>query len=62
MLERARAEIGRERDAAVEQVRRQFVDLAITAAERVVERSLDKDAHAQLIDKVLEEGLAKRRN
>ncbi len=62
MLERARAEIGRERDAAVEQVRRQFADLAITAAERVVERSLDKDTHAQLIDKVLEEGLAKRRN
>ncbi len=62
MLERARAEIERERDAAVEQVRAQFADLAITAAERVVERSLDKDAHAQLIDKVLEEGLATRRN
>ena len=62
MLERARAEIERERDAAVEQVRAQFADLAIAAAERVVERSLDKDAHAQLIDKVLEEGLADRRN
>ena len=62
MLERARTEIERERDAAIEQVRRQFADLAITAAERVVERSLDKDTHAQLIDKVLEEGLAKRRN
>ena len=62
MLERARAEIERERDSAVEQVRAQFADLAITAAERVVERSLDKDAHAQLIDKVLEEGLADRRN
>lgn len=62
MLERARTEIERERDAAVEQVRAQFADLAITAAERVVERSLDKDAHAQLIDKVLEEGLAKQRN
>ena len=62
MLERARAEIERERDAAVEQVRRQFADLAITAAEQVVERSLDKDTHAQLIDKVLEEGLANRRN
>ena len=62
MLERARAEIERERDAAVEQVRAQFADLAIIAAERVVERSLDKDAHAQLIDKVLEEGLANRRN
>ena len=62
MLERARSEIERERDAAIEQVRAQFADLAIAAAERVVERSLDKDSHAQLIDKVLEEGLAKRRN
>ena len=62
MLDRARTEIERERDAAIEQVRAQFADLAITAAERVVERSLDKDAHAQLIDKVLEEGLAKQRN
>ncbi len=62
MLERARAEIERERDAAIEQVRAQFADLAITAAERVVERSLDKDSHAKLIDKVLEEGLAKQRN
>ncbi len=62
MLERARAEIERERDAAVEQVRRQFADLAITAAERVVERSLDRDAHSELIDRVLEEGLAERRN
>ena len=62
MLERARTEIERERDAAIEQVRSQFANLAITAAERVVERSLDKDSHAQLIDKVLEEGLAARRN
>ena len=62
MLVRARTEIERERDAAIEQVRSQFANLAITAAERVVERSLDKDAHAQLIDKVLKEGLAARRN
>ncbi len=62
MLERARTEIERERDAAIEQVRSQFANLAITAAERVVERSLDKDSHAQLIDKVLDEGLAARRN
>ena len=62
MLVRARTEIERERDAAIEQVRSQFANLAITAAERVVERSLDKDSHAQLIDKVLDEGLAARRN
>jgi F-type H+-transporting ATPase subunit b len=55
-LTRARGDIERERDNAIEEVRQQFADLAIAAAERVVERSLDRDAHAQIIEKVLEEG------
>jgi F-type H+-transporting ATPase subunit b len=55
MLTRARAEIQQERDAALEEVRRHFADLAIRAAERVVERSLDRDAHRQVIERVLEE-------
>ncbi len=62
LLERARAEIERERDAAVEEVRQEFAGLAISAAERVVERSLDADAHSELIDRVLEEGLSERSN
>ncbi len=55
--ERARAEanIQRERDAAIEQLRSEFAGLAITAAERVVERSLDEQAHQDIIDSVLEE-------
>ena len=53
---RAEANIQRERDAAVEELRREFVGLAITAAEQVVERSLDESAHRELIEKVLEEG------
>ena len=56
LIERAREEIARERDAAVQEVRSQFADLAIAAAERVIERSLDRDAHSQLIASVLEEG------
>ncbi len=62
LLERARREIERERDAAVEEVRQEFAGLAISAAERVVERSLDADAHSELIDRVLEEGLSERSN
>ena len=62
LLERARAEIERERDAAVEEVRQEFAGLAISAAERVVERSLDAAAHTELIDRVLEEGLSERSN
>lgn len=54
-IERARVDIQRERDNAVEEVRQQFADLAITAAERVIRRSLDSDAHRDLIDQVLEE-------
>jgi len=54
-LTRARADIQRERDNAIEEVRGQFADLAITAAERVIRRSLDKDAHKDIIDQVLEE-------
>ena len=52
---RAEANIQRERDAAIEQLRGEFADLAITAAERVVERSLDQQAHQDIIDRVLEE-------
>ena len=52
---RAQTEIQRERDAAVEGVRREFAALAMDAAERVVERSLDRAAHSEVIDKVMEE-------
>ena len=58
---RAQADIQRERDAAIEEVRANFGDLAITAAERVVRRSLDRQAHEDLITQVLEEGESLRR-
>jgi len=54
-LQRARQQIQQERDAAIEELRTGFADLAITAAERVVERSLDRRAHQDLIDQVLRE-------
>ena len=62
--ERARAEanIQRERDAAIEELRREFAGLAITAAERVIERSLDESDHRALIESVLEEGSQVNRN
>ncbi len=60
-VSRAQADIQRERDAAIEEVRANFSDLAITAAERVVRRSLDRQAHEDLITQVLEEGESLRR-
>lgn len=53
ILERARVEIRAERDAALEQVRAQFSVLAVTAAERIIRRSLDPATHRDLIDQVL---------
>lgn len=55
LLARARAEIRRERDEVIDELRREYADLTIMAAEKIIERSLDKKAHRQIIDKVLEE-------
>ena len=55
LLERARSEIQLERDAAIADLRREFADLTITAAERVIRRSLDRTAHRELIEGVLAE-------
>ena len=60
-VERARADIQRERDNALQEVRTSFGDLAITAAERVIRSSLDRRAHEDLISQVLEEGESLRR-
>ena len=53
IVARARDEVRVERDQAIEQLRREFADLTITAAERVTRQSLDRAAHQRLIDEVL---------
>jgi F-type H+-transporting ATPase subunit b len=58
LIARARAEIQQERDEAIGELREEFAGLTIMAAEKVVERSLDKKAHRELIDRVLEESQA----
>ncbi|MEA1959264.1 MAG: F0F1 ATP synthase subunit B [Chloroflexota bacterium] len=52
---KARTEIDMERDKAIDEVRREFVDLTITAAEKVVRETLDKEKHRRLIEEVLEQ-------
>jgi F-type H+-transporting ATPase subunit b len=53
ILERARAEIQLERDAAITELRREFADITISAAEKVIDRSLDRKAHSDIIEQVL---------
>ena len=61
LVAKARAEIAVEREESFNQLRREFADLAVLAAEKVIDQSLDKKAHEQLIDKVLREGLASKK-
>lgn len=56
LLVRAQADFTLEREKAMAELRRQFADLTMTAAERVVNQSLDATAHQRLIQEVLEQG------
>ncbi len=56
LLVRAQADFALEREKAMAELRRQFADLTMTAAERVVKQSLDASAHQRLIAEVLEQG------
>ncbi len=59
ILARARAEIEAETNAARQALRQQFADLTILAAEKVIERSLDREAHRQLIEQTLADSVSR---
>lgn len=59
---KAQAQIQSDREESFNKLRREFADLAVLAAEKVIEQSLDKKAHEKLIEKVLEEGLASKKS
>jgi F-type H+-transporting ATPase subunit b len=62
LVEKARVEIQREREQTIGELRQEFADLTVVAAEKVIGQSLDKEAHRKLIDQVLDEsaGLKKK--
>ena len=59
MLQRARNEIQTERDAAITELRKEFADLTIAAAEKIIGESLDKRSHQRLIEQALSESTFK---
>lgn len=62
LIVRARLEIQHQRDEAIDELRAEFADLTILAAEKVIDRSLDTEAHRQLIEKTLEESTTLNKN
>lgn len=60
IITKARSEIQRERDGVIDELRRGFADLTIMAAGKVIDHSLDKKAHHQLINKMLSESILQK--
>ncbi|HLZ71850.1 MAG TPA: F0F1 ATP synthase subunit B [Dehalococcoidia bacterium] len=54
LVTQAQATIRQESEAARADLRREFADLTILAAEKVINQSLDRQAHLRLINEVLE--------
>lgn len=52
-LERARAEIDLERDRAIAELRQEFADITVSAAEKVIGQAVDRQAHQRIIDETL---------
>jgi F-type H+-transporting ATPase subunit b len=55
LILKARDAINAERDTAIDELRREFSDLTILAAGKVIGETLDKESHKELIDKILKE-------
>ena len=52
---RSRQEIQLERDRAIADLRAEFAEITVSAAERVIRQSLDGEAHQRIIDETLAE-------
>jgi F-type H+-transporting ATPase subunit b len=55
IVERARAEVERELEQAIQTLRRESVDLALAAASRLMQESLDQEKDRQLVERYLSE-------
>jgi len=55
ILNQGRAEIDAERNRARDDLRKQVATLAVIGAEKIIGRTIDKDAHADVLNKVTAE-------
>ena len=62
IIDRTRAELEEERDRIIDDLRREFVDISISAAEKVIKETLDKEIHRRLIEEALEESATFKKN
>ncbi len=62
ILERTRAELEAERDKIMDDLRREFVDISLAAAEKVIKLTLDREKNRKLIEETLQNSVMLKRN
>ena len=60
LLERARGEILLEKDRAIAELRKEFADITIAAAEKVINEELDAGKHRKVIEEMLQSSSFKK--
>jgi len=62
IVDRTQAELETERDKIIDEMRREFVDISIAAAEKVIKETLDKEKHRKLIEETLQQSVALKKS
>jgi len=62
IIDRTRSELEAERDKIVGDLRREFVDISIAAAEKVIKETLDREKHRKLIEETLQESVTLKKS
>jgi len=62
IIDRTKVELATERDQLVGRLRKEFVDISIAAAEKVIKETLDKEKHKKLIEETLQESTALKKS
>ena len=62
IIGRTRVELEEERDKVIDNLRREFVDISIKAAEKVINETLDEKIHRRLIEETLDESAVFKKN
>ena len=62
IIDRTKAELEAERDKIVDHLRKEFVDISILAAEKVIKETLDKEKHRKLIEETLRESIVLKKS
>ncbi len=62
IIDRTRTELETERNKIVEDLRREFVDISIAAAEKVIKETLDREKHRKLIEETLRESVTLKKS